>query len=162
MADTTIMPGGKPDPDPTLLTTQALLREIASIKELFDARLKSIDEKVAHLKELEQKDINMIEIQFRERDTRTEQTAKGNKEAIDAAFAAAKEGVGKQEVLFTKQIDAMNDKIEDVKTRFIANEGHSIGRTEGTSNIGAMAVGAAFIISTLVSVAALILTLTHH
>jgi len=152
-----IITGGKPDPDPTLLTTQALLREIASIKELFESKL----EAVAHLKELFIKDIERIETQFRERDVRADLMSEANKEALVAAFAASKEGIGEQKVLFTKQIDAMNDKIEDVKTRFIATEGQSKGKTEGIGFVGALTIGAAFIISTLVAVAALIVTLTH-
>jgi hypothetical protein len=151
MADR-IITGGKPDPDPTLLTTQALLREIASIKELFEAKLKGSDEKIGHLKELTDKEIDSIAVQFRERDIRSEHETKANKEAIDAAFAASKEGIGKQEVLFTKQIDSMNDKIEDVKTRFIANEGQSKGKTEGVGQVGALAIGAAIVISAVISV----------
>src|SRR5580658_3724506 len=37
-----------------------------------------------------------IQTQFIERDTRVEQTAKGSKEALDAALQAAKEAVGEQ------------------------------------------------------------------
>jgi hypothetical protein len=152
-----IITGGKPDPDPTLLTTQALLREIASIKELFESKL----EAVSHLKELFIKDIERIETQFRERDVRADLMSEANKEALVAAFAASKEGIGEQKVLFTKQIDAMNDKIEDVKTRFVANEGQSKGKTEGIGQIGAIALGVSFVISAVVSVIGFVINHSH-
>jgi hypothetical protein len=191
MVEPKIISGGKPDPDPTLLTTQALLREIASIKELFGTRFEGveknvelmhqslenvhtiIDEKVRNLKDLTDEKFKGIGTRFAEARYLTEQTSRNDKLALDAALQAQKEDVGKQndsnnasisktEVLFTKQIDGLNDKIDDIKSRFIAGDSQIKGKTEGISSVGAMAVGAAFIISSLISVAALIVTLTHH
>jgi len=185
------MVGGKPDPDPTILTTQALLREVASLKELFETRFSGvedsidlirervghthdvIDEKVTHLKDLTDEKFNGIAVRFAEARYLTEQTSRNDKLALDAALQAQKEDVGKQndsnnasisktEVLFTKQIDGLNDKIDDIKSRFIANDSQTKGKSEGIGLAGALTIGAAFIISSLVSVAALIVTLTHH
>jgi hypothetical protein len=185
------MTGGKPDPDPTLLTTQALLREITAVKELFDTRFSAtehsvdlirvriesviglIDEKITHLKDLTDEKFTGIGTRFAEARYLTEQTSRNDKLALDAALQAQKEDVGKQndsnnasisktEVLFTKQIDGLNDKIDDIKSRFIANDSQLKGKTEGVGMIGAVVIGAAFIVSTLVGAASLVISLTHH
>lgn len=90
-----------------------------------------------------------IEKQFSERDVRTEQTARDSKVAVDAALQAAEKAVGKQqeasekainksEAAFTKQFDqlalliaantkALDDKVTDLKERFSAMSGESLG-----------------------------------
>ena len=107
-----------PIPDPTVLTTQQLTREILAIRELIEARLDGMDKAinliqaqsdrapshiqttieaaVGRLQELHNEKFISIETQFKERDVRTEQTSKDNKVAIDAALQAQKEAVGKQ------------------------------------------------------------------
>src|ERR1700688_3763560 len=97
----------RPDPDPTVLTTAALLREIESLKELMQAKLDAIKSDVVriehvaagmpeerksdilHLRELllekfetSLEKFRSIQTQFVERDTRTEQTAKDSKVAV--------------------------------------------------------------------------------
>jgi hypothetical protein len=91
-----------------------------------------------------------IRIQFRERDTRTEQTSRDAKTAVDAALQAAKEAVGEQnksgalaiaksEASTIKQIDqiaillqnankATDDKISDLKDRLTMIESRSGGQ----------------------------------
>jgi hypothetical protein len=115
----------KPDPDPTVLTTQALLREIGAVKELFDAQqtavektiedihdnilrianqhlidmrhLESlIDEKFQTIRSKFEEKFASIDKQFLDRDTRVEQMAKASAEALSAALQAAKEAVGEQ------------------------------------------------------------------
>jgi|SRR5665213_658493 len=125
----------RPIPDPSTLTTSQLHRELASLRELIEARLDGTDKR--------------IEIQFIERDKRAEQTAKDSKLAVDAAFSAAKEAVKEQntssalaidksEKATTKQIDgisslisasskATDEKIEDVKARLQMIEGQKAG-----------------------------------
>jgi hypothetical protein len=127
--------------DPTALTTDALRREVASLKELIEVHLDSaqrqriqlesrlsdvpklILEAVTHLRELQEERFNSIQTQFRERDTRTEQISLANKLAIDAALQAAKEAVGEQnksnllanaksEAAFTKQMDLLTDTMK--------------------------------------------------
>jgi len=114
-----------PHPDPTVLTTAQLTREIANareiieskivgVKEILETRLagmdkaitllqeftnkipESMDEKIDQLRDLHQEKFNSISTQFGERDTRTEQTAAGVKIAVDAALQAAKEAVAEQ------------------------------------------------------------------
>ena len=153
----------RPNPDPTVLTTEQLermkeviLRDIVAsreivesklvgVKDVFDTRLEAMDKAIAlfhahtdkfpekiqvgvgHLQRLHQQKFDSIATQFQERDTRTEQTWRDNKFAVDAALQAAKEAVGaalqaakeavgeqnksnalgiaKSEATFTKQID---------------------------------------------------------
>jgi hypothetical protein len=97
-----------------------------------------------------------IDTQFRERDTRTEQTGKDNKIALDAALQAAEKAVGaknqsndlaiaKSEMSMTKQIEqlqvtistkdqASTDKISDLKDRLIANDAEQKSRLSTMEN----------------------------
>jgi hypothetical protein len=184
----------RPIPDPTLLTTQQLMRELASLKELIFTRIGGMDEAtkllqaqadrvpsdtdkaIQHLREwtetrfdaielrfearnaekLYDEKFHSIETQFKERDTRTEQTSKDSKVAVDAALQAAKEAVGEQnkssalaiaksEASTAKQIDQLqtlitatskssDEKVADLKERLIIVEGRAAG-TEGTAKI---------------------------
>lgn len=185
----------RPDPDPTVLTTASLMREIANTKELVQAKLDALEKKlgdvhtnVHEMPKQRKIDIDLlyqlvdtklgtiqeqfhgVQTQFKERDTRVDQTARASKEALDAALQAAKEAVGKQndsfvtsiaksEAATAKQIDqlvllqnanmaATNDKIEDLKTRMSASE----GRAGGRSDIWGYVLAAVGLVATLVSV----------
>jgi hypothetical protein len=153
-----------PIPDPTLLTTQQLYREIASLQSVLETRLLAVadkmnsmegvltsklDERINHLQGLHEEKFQSIQVQFQERDVRTEQTSRDSKVAVDAALQAAKEAVGEQnkssslaisksEAATNKQIDqlglmittttaGLNDKIEDLKERMGRAEGHGGG-----------------------------------
>jgi ribosome-associated translation inhibitor RaiA len=218
----------RPRPDPTNLTTQQLIREIAALKEVVFTRLDGMDraivvfndaitrsptdtdKQISHLKELhesrfsdQQKETNLmrqvietrlngtdnaiillqgiagkipaqmdekikslekihdekfttVQVQFHERDVRTEQSSKDGKVAIDAALQAAEKSVAKQNESFSlsvakseaatsKQIDqimqliqtsnaGMNDKFEDVKERLTRLEGSSAGRASSDTS----------------------------
>ncbi len=183
--------GTVPDPDPTMLTTAQLDRAINGLRdlltaerlgqrEIFTTRLDDMDrakdllrekidampdefEKlVAGLRTLHDEKFRSIQVQFAERDVRTEQSAKDSKVAVDAALQAAKEAVGEQnkssslaiaksETATTKQIDQLgvlisttakgvDDKIDDIKQRLTTIEGRANGVTTtqevGRSNIG--------------------------
>src|ERR1700730_18142228 len=126
----------RPDPDPTLLTTAALLREIDQLKNLtrgwVDALQLLLESQLSNVNRLFEAKLSLlterfsvvgqqfesIKVQFSERDTRTEQTAAGVEIAVDAALQAAKEAVSEQNRSFTlatgksetatmKQIDAL-------------------------------------------------------
>jgi chaperonin cofactor prefoldin len=119
------MEGRVPVPDPTILTTQQLLREIATsrevveihvngVRETIETRIGAMDkaivllqtatEKFPHqveaavrqLQSLHEEKFRSIAQQFVERDTRAEQTSRDSKVAVDAALQAAKEAVGEQ------------------------------------------------------------------
>lgn len=130
-----------PRPDPTLLTTQQLLREMSALKELLFTRLEGmdratdllhanftqvpsdVDRAVTHLKDLHDERFTSIETQFRERDVRVEQTARDTKVAVDAALQAAEkaanaqygsfaQSIEKSEAATAKQIDALNAALQ--------------------------------------------------
>jgi len=175
----------RPNPDPTVLTTEQLERmkevvfreilasreivesKMSGIKTVFETRLEGMDKainlvqlqtdvfpakvqvEVGHLQKLHQEKFDSIATQFRERDTRTEQTSRDAKIAVDAALQAAKEAVGEQnksnalaiaksEATFTKQIDQIgvlvssmgkgfDDKVDDIKGRLTAMESQKKG-----------------------------------
>lgn len=112
-----------PRPDPTVLTTQQLQREIGTSRELVETRVLGVEraidrlhvtvdrlpalivEQVSTLQALHDERFSSIETQFRERDTRTEQTSKDSKVAVDAALQAAKEAVGAQQTANASSID---------------------------------------------------------
>ena len=199
----------RPVPDPTILTTQQLLREIASAREVIEARLDGMDkaiellqassdrypdfvhQAVGRLQELHEEKFRSIEVQFKERDTRTEQTSRDSKVAVDAALSAQVKSVdaqnisnslaiSKSEAGFTKQIDqigaligatgkATDDKIDDIKTRLNsieiranAFESRSTGKVEGISSVGVIVMGVVAAVATMVSIATLAFNLVGH
>lgn len=103
-----------PVPDPTVRTTEQLIREITGLHEVIDARLtgfnegyalmqKALDqqplaitEAIRHLADVQNEKFASVRLQFEERDTRTEQTSRDSTKAIDAALQAAKEAVLEQ------------------------------------------------------------------
>jgi cation transport regulator ChaB len=121
---------GRPTPDPTVLTTEALARGLTSERDYVDGqldvlreRLRAIDiatrllnetvnrtptdiqKEITHLRELSDEKFSSVETQFKERDTRSERESKDNKVAVDAAFAAQKEAAAKQDEGNLKAID---------------------------------------------------------
>ena len=194
MASTEIV---RPDPDPTVLTTQQLQREVGLLREVIDTRLDAmdkaitllqaytdkspsiavVDESVRQLEKLHSEKFKSVAQQFLERDTRTEQTSRDSKVAVDAALQAAKEAVGEQnksnalaiaksEAAFTKQIDQIgtlistmskgfDDKIDDIKERLTIRDGHA----KGSVDTWAIIVGALGAVGVVVTV---ILAVFHH
>ena len=156
-----------PITDPTMLTTIQLDRGLVALREVIEARVTALENNDEHvrgfldqrhaaiktevdrLQELHEEKFRSIAVQFAERDTRTEQTSRDSKVAVDAALQAAKEAVGEQnkssalaiaksEAATTKQIDqilviiqsttgGLNDKIDDIKSRLTLIEGRAGG-----------------------------------
>lgn len=114
--------GSVPQPDPTTLTTQQMLREVSVLKELVEAQVHAVDRvveqrfdgmdralnllqsradrvpsetdvAVGNLQHLHEARFDQISIQFSERDTRASQTATDIKSAVDAALKAASSAV---------------------------------------------------------------------
>jgi cation transport regulator ChaB len=119
-----------PTPDPTVLTTEALLRAVGGERDYVDGqigilkqRLDAMDEatrvlhetvtriptdvqrEVGHIRELVDEKFLSVKVQFAERDTRSERESRDNKVAVDAAFAAQKEAAAKQDESNLKAID---------------------------------------------------------
>jgi hypothetical protein len=110
-----------PIPDPTILTTEALIRAVAAERDYVNGvaavlreRLNGIDkatsllsetisraptetqEAVKNLAAVTNERFASIVTQFAERDTRSERESRDNKVAVDAAFAAQKEAASEQ------------------------------------------------------------------
>jgi hypothetical protein len=137
------MANGTPDlvprPDPTVLTTEQLTREIANLKALLETRLdgmdiatdllsttvnrvpSDVDKQVGHLKELHDEKFASITQLIAQR-------FGDNQKAVDAAFAAQKEAVAEQ----NKSIGLANDKSEGAFTKQI----DSLGTLLATTNKG--------------------------
>jgi hypothetical protein len=195
--------GSRPVPDPTILTTQLVDRGIAGLREILEskaegdkkeleARLEGMDravkllqtifdrlpaeiaKEVNALRELHGEKFSSIQTQFKERDTRTEQTQKDSKTAVDAALQAAKEAVGKQneasdraiqksEVSTSKEIDGLKDIMADVKDRMNRLEGEGRGAvaaktTQQTSNTSLVGI-IGLIIGTIIGLGGLLIAL---
>jgi hypothetical protein len=166
-----------PRPDPTRLTTQALLREIAALREFLETKIdgdkrvletrlagmdnatrlleqaqlnrpKEIDDKVYQLREIMDVKFGGVNIQFGERDL-----------AVQAALAAAKEAVGVANVSFTSQIaqqgelfkEAKNNldrDISDLKKAVTTMQSESIG---SSSLISKLLVGGGVLVAVYVA-----------
>jgi hypothetical protein len=156
----------EPKPDPTLLTTASLLREIANLKELQGANLEVVSsslegltrrfdhkyvESAADLQHLRELVFERIE-GMREL---SKQAREDHKISLDAAFRSAKEAGDKSEQSFEKQIKALserteseskatNEKINLLQSRIDLGEGKSKGAGDLYGYlIGAAGVGAA-------------------
>ncbi len=149
------MANWRPIPDPTVLTTQQLLRELAALREILTARMDGYDRAIALLQAFADRQPTIAEVvvrvdekfaavqlQFHERDIRFDRAAGDTRLAVDAAFAAAKEAVNKSEVNFTKLVDQIgtqisnigktaDDKITDIRDRLTAIEGRGQAYSQG-------------------------------
>lgn len=134
----------KPIPDPTVLTTAQLLRELASLRELLEARLDAADEatrlrweqmqkmpaeaktQIAHLQALMDERFGSVFRMFEERDVRARQATEASERAVEAALQAARELVtaqsaataeasAKAEASTTKQIDQIGAIIKTLE-----------------------------------------------
>jgi hypothetical protein len=134
MAETNSVKETRPTPDPTVLTTEQLLREVTAAKDIMGARMDgidstlgllqahmsgrqaAIDSAIHHLNDVFTERFASIAIQFIERDKRTDQLSIADKTAIAAALQAQKEAAGatnesnsvsniKMETNFTKLIE---------------------------------------------------------
>jgi hypothetical protein len=161
---------------------------ITESKTAISAALTAESEKIAGLVSVVDEKFASVARQFIERDVRTEQAAIATKIAVDAALQAQKEAAGaqnesntaaitKSEAATVKQIDgisallnsnvnALNDKIADIKGRLDRGEGINyqerdqvnITRGSNTNIIAMVACG----IAALAVVVSVVLSLTPH
>lgn len=120
------MPAGevsiRPDPDPTVRTTEGIAAAVESLKSVMQERFTAYDKAIELLQRKSDKEPQISQVadsvtylkelmqtQLKERDIRSEQTKKDGEVAIAAALQAQKEAVGKTELGFTKELDAMKE-----------------------------------------------------
>ena len=160
----TAEPGGDwvPRPDPTLLTTQQLLRELAALRELIETRLDGMDRatellsatvnrtptviqtEISHVRELLDQKFTGVEQRFAERDTRFNQQNEANAAALAAALQSARElgdlqtkanalANAKTEESVAQQLHALTEKIDVNTQRLDRGEGSTSGAAESRS-----------------------------
>ena len=151
--------GWRPVPDPTLLTTELTLREIATLKELLQSQTSDIRHSIDRIESqlntrhsAIREDSERLQVLFEEKFTSIALQFSGNDKAVAAALQAQKEAAAaqnannmeasaKSEASFTKQIDQMqmvvnaiakatDEKIDDLKTRLTLGEGTKRGMGE--------------------------------
>ena len=127
----------KPTPDPTILTTEQLLREISNVKEWSKSLVDSS-------RDITVEQFKSVETQFGLIERQRVEQKKDTKDAVDAALAAAKEAVqeqtkasaeaiGKSEALTKTQLEQLAtqfgtgitgvaDKYDDLKERLVRLE----------------------------------------
>ena len=132
----------RPTPDPTILTTEQLLREVAGATNLMQTEITGLRSNIDEQFKSVSTQFMLIERQ------RVEQKADTEK-AVQAALSAAKEAVKEQtaasdrsitksetamteqlkqlNVTFTTAIGGVNDKHEDLKSRVDRGEGATTG-----------------------------------
>jgi SMC interacting uncharacterized protein involved in chromosome segregation len=142
--------GSRPVPDPTVLTTEALHREINSSYALTTAKIESLEKVMLQKFSAVEEQLQLVERQ------RVEQK-KDTKDAVDAALTAQKEAVreqttaseraiAKSEAATTKQMDqqrltfetaikSVTDLMNEVKERITRIESVKIGWSEQSTNV---------------------------
>ncbi len=206
-----------PIPDPTVLTTQAMLREVAVLKEMMEVRFAATDRVISgieersnrhtadiesaskHIRELMLSEMGRIkvvtdevfqriDVQFIERDKRTEQLALASSTAIAAALQAAKEAVGAQNTsnsiaiaksetstfeslrqlreLFLSEIKAINEKVSALNSRVDRGEGKGTGIIErqesARASSGQLIAIISVAISAVVAAVAIVVAVLSH
>jgi hypothetical protein len=130
--------GLRPIPDPTLLTTQQLLREIDTVKDLLRAEVNSIaTANYVRFAEIAGR-FGRVEDQRIEhkRDTQLNVDAALNaqKEAANKSEANTKEQITQQYATVTAELKAITEKITDLSGRVGTIEAVKIGGQEMKSN----------------------------
>jgi hypothetical protein len=137
--------GSVPSPDPTVLTTQALFREISAVRELFEQRLAGRDRELTalseHLIALVDAETKLTNERLQSAERQRIEQKIDTKSAVDAALIAQKEAVreqttaseraiAKSEAATTKQleqqaltvataVDALRRSIDELKERAV-------------------------------------------
>ena len=166
----------RPVPDPTTLTTQQLMRELGALKEIMQTRMDAYDTAIRLLQDFANRQpttaevvakveerFSAVQMQFHERDIRFDRASNDTKLAVDAAFAAAKEAVTKNEITTTKQIDTIislitagtkttDDKVIDIRDRLTAIEGRGQAYSQG---FGWIATGIGIVAAIVGAIAAM-------
>src|SRR5579863_2946883 len=142
----------RPVPDPTVLTTQGLLREIAHLRELMEARLLALTEKLQGEHALKEEKFRKVDQRFELIEVQRVEQKDDSQKGVEAALVAQKEAVAKldeanqkainkQEAAFSETLakvaelsktttDALASKIEDAKERLSRIEASKAGAVE--------------------------------
>jgi len=151
-------------PDPTLMTIDALRREIAMLESLLNSRIGSNEQLTRERFHRVDRDLEHFESQRKEQKQDT-------KEAVDAALESQKEATAKMETSVSEQIASLRDNFEtslrgvhsniaDLKDRMTITESIKQGvveqRTESrsvtTGMVAAIGLGIALIVAVITAI----------
>ena len=158
--------GRTPIPDPTVLTTEALIREINHLRELtkaerradvseIEALAKAHDRHHEGLDRLRESEHGALVDQISALKELLKEALAARDQALTAALAAAKEAVGKAEDATTKQLDSLRlnfdveiKAIKDLLGDFKVNASTAGGRSAGKEYVwGVVILIAALVLS---------------
>lgn len=131
-----------PVPDPTVLTTQQLNREIASITEQFKIRLDAMDKAIVLLQDLANRapTVAVVNQMLTDLEKLVDEKFAGRDKALSAALDAQKlsvtdqnkansEAALKTENFFNKEIDGLKQRIDEVRSQ----QQEAAGQREGAT-----------------------------
>jgi len=151
--------GSVPVPDPTKLTTDAVALAKREIKEFFEiqieglakeeTRLRSIieeipaltDDKLGRLRELLEEKFVGVKTEFTMRDIALAAAFKAAEAAVKSQNESNTLAIDKAGAAFTKQIDSLDEKIDDLKAR-ISDLSRKDWATVGAYIVGAIGIAA--------------------
>jgi hypothetical protein len=147
-------------PDPSLLTTEALTREIGHLKDLLGARFDAGDRAVKLLQEITDRFPLLVKAEISHSQELTNEKFSSvatrfsdNKVAVDDALKGVTLAGVETKSAITKQIDGIVDRINDVKDRLIGIESHAKGLGDGWGYlVGAGGVVAAIVMAVTLAI----------
>ncbi len=118
-----------PVPDPTILTTEQLRRELLGLRELLESRLdgteRAVKLEIAYMREAREEKYVSIQMQFRERDSRRDQEMISAKEAITKSEAAVAKQLENNAQNLASLSKITDDKMSIINRRLDRGEGGS-------------------------------------
>jgi hypothetical protein len=167
------LPSNIPIPDPSLLTTQQLEREIAALRELLrseihthalldEVEFRRVAEQIDALDKLKSEKFNRVEQRFSMLESQRLEQKADNLDRIGIAMIAQKEAIDKSEKTTSESIRALGGKVDDLKDRIglsekLIGEG-AANRTGGRETVYGIYLFAGLIL-TLITIAGLIVAL---
>jgi len=188
LADEVLHPSvSTPVPDPTVLTTEALQREIKGVRELLEMRVNSLqhlmDSQSANRVELVNEKFRKVSQEFELVERQRVEQKTDTKSAVDAALIAQKEAVKEQTIAqgtaiakseagtaeqlkalrseFTTSIFGVSSSLGDLKDRIVAIESMRLGSKENQAAVYAIIGLLATLIIVSVTVVGFVIALNN-
>lgn len=139
--------GWVPVPDPTKLTTDAVARARDEIEKLFDTKLDGFRELVAE--------------QFRGRDTALSAALKSAQELVKQQNDSNTIAIDKAATATTKQMDALAERIDDLKERIQTDRGSNSGGRKETIAYFFAALGGLAALAAIIGLVITIARVSH-